>query len=119
VNLKREILKTQTEADANELADTLLKVNPEKESDPVWEHAERLLIVSLILAASTHGDNCVQFFLDRLKESDPKHWLAFFQGKAKSDLEKILESMSDDFRKALGAQLYARVGRYVREQPLR
>jgi len=119
VKLKREILEAQTEADAHELANILLKLNPVKEFDAVLERTEQLLIVSLVLAASSHGDNCVQFFLDRLKESDPKQWLASFQGTAKSNLEAVLKTMSDNLRKGIGEQLYVRIGTYVHEQSLR
>jgi hypothetical protein len=44
VKLKREILEAQTEADAHELANILLKLNPVKESDAVLERTEQLLI---------------------------------------------------------------------------
>ena len=113
MQLKHEILAAQSESGAHELADILLKINPDKDADAVENHATKLVLVSLILSASSQGNNCVQFFMDRLKESNPNDWLSLFQGRAKTNLETVLSNMTEKYSRMLGQQLYMRIGTYV------
>lgn len=119
MKLKHEILEAQTESGAHELADILLKINPDKDADFVEEKSMKLLLVSLILSASSQGNNCMQFFADRLKELDPSEWLTLFQGRAKTNLEEVLSGMTENYRRMLGQQLCMRIGTYACAQFLR
>jgi hypothetical protein len=112
VKLKREILEAQDVSAAHELADILLKLHPDKNSDVIEDKAQELLLISVILAASAQGETCVQFLLDRLKDKDPKQWLDTFQGEAKTQLEG-LENMSENYRKITLEALYIRISPYV------
>jgi hypothetical protein len=61
MKLKREILEAQDVRAAHELADILLKIHPEKNSDIVQEKAQERLLISLILASSEQGETCAKF----------------------------------------------------------
>jgi hypothetical protein len=113
MKLKREILEAQDVRAAHELADILLKIHPEKNSDIVQEKAQERLLISLILASSEQGEACTKFFLDRLRDQDPEQWLDTFHGEAKTELESCLEIMTESYRKMLLQSLYTRIGDYA------
>lgn len=116
MKLKREILEAQDVSAAHELADILLKMHPDKNSDIVQEKAQEYLLISLILASSAEGDTCTKFFLDRLRDEDPEQWLGSFQGESKTQLEECLKVLSENHRKMLLQSLNTRISGYALAQ---